>query len=185
MPQREARTHKLLSALAWDRITVSTDLNRSVRMDTTIIIRTHARRTASGDLITSWTACSSASVRGLALDAATMVAATTGAVDIMDVEDTTAVVDTTVAADLMAAAGVGLQVADLPAIGAASQAGADLLVVALAADLHEAAVVVGSEAAPAEDSTVVEEAALAAAVAVSMEAVAAIPVEGTAAGIAN
>ena len=104
----------------------------------------------------------------------------------MAVVDTTGAVDIMAAVDLMAAAGVGLQVADLPAIGAASRAGADLLVVAHAADLHEAAVVVGSEAAPAEDSTVVEVAlAAAAAVAVSMEAVAAIAVEGTAAGIAN
>ena len=45
-------------------------------------------------------------------------AATTGAVGITAVEDSTGAVD------LTAAAGVGLQVADLPAIGAASQAGA-------------------------------------------------------------
>src|ERR1700675_3467867 len=102
-------------------------------------------------------------------------AATTGAVGITAVEDSTGAVD------LTAAAGVGLQVADLPAIGAASQAGAqrhaDSLVAEREADLHEAAEVAFA-ATPAEDST-------AAALAVSTEVAEATAPEATAAGIAN
>ena len=123
------------------------------------------------------------------MDAAIMAAAaTTGAVDIMAVVDTTGAADITdaeVPATRDAASQAAVLAVDMRGVVAVSAVTSeDLPEAAAVADLRAVAVAAGFMATLAADSMAVEE-ALAAAVAVSTEVVAAIAVEGTAAGIAN
>ena len=144
------------------------DPRRSAHTDTTIIIRTLARRMASGDLITSWMACLSAlgpggagavgmgiGVVGIGVVAITAEAATMAAVDIM------------VEAVTMGAAVITAEaVTDMRGVADLHAAEATAFAVTSGEDSTAEAEVAFTVAAV--DSTVVE--------AVSTEAVAATPV---------